>query len=715
MTTERQTAELFTGQKTNISHSLTRLLRPSSIAVIGGKWAEAVVLSCVEVGFKGDIWPVHPHKDMVAGHKAYADLASLPAAPDAVFLGVNRKTSIAMIKELSAMGAGGVVAFASGFAEVEDGKAYQDALIASAGDMAVLGPNCYGMINYLDGALLWPDVHGGTPVERGVAIITQSSNLAINLTMQLGGLPIAYTLTLGNQAMIGMADLIRVVAEDERVTAIGLHIEGINDAPAFAAAVHAAKARGKNLLALKAGLSEAAQNMTISHTASLAGGNAASEAFFDAIGIGVVHSIEEMLGGLSLLHCFGRIDDPSLMTMSCSGGEASLVADAAMRGDVPMPELGEAVTEAIKATVNPLVTVSNPFDYHTFDWGDGDRLAKTFTACMSAGIEITALIIDFPKPVLGRADAWKTALESVLAASHATGAKAIILASMPEGIPHEHACWLMERGIPAMRGFDHSIAAIAAAYKASQSKPPLTLAGIVASHGDTKAHDERQAKMMLAKSGVGIPEGGIATSRDQAVQLAKNKPAKHKLPKHKLMGDRLVVMKAVSAELSHKTELGAVRLHIRGADMVAKTYDELAAISPDVLIEDMIDDAVAELIIGVSHDPVVGLYLMLGSGGVMAELMRDTITLMLDVPREQIKQAVLSLKAGQIMQGWRGQPQGDVEAAIDAIMAIQSFALANASQISELEVNPLMVRPQDRSDKEAKGAVAVDALIRMRS
>jgi acyl-CoA synthetase (NDP forming) len=370
-----------------------------------------------------------------------------------------------------------------------------------------------------------------------------------------------------------------------------------------------------------------------------------------------------------------------------------------------MPELSEAVTEAIKATVNPLVTVSNPFDYHTFDWGDGDRLAKTFTACMSAGIGITALIIDFPKPVLGRADAWKTALESVLAASHATGAKAIILASMPEGIPHEHACWLMERGIPAMRGFDHSIAAIAAAYKASQSKPPLTLAGIAASHGDAKAHDERQAKMMLAKSGVSIPEGGIATSRDQAVQLAKNK----------LTGDRLVVMKAVSAELSHKTELGAVRLHIRGADMVAKTYDELATISPDVLIEDMIDDAVAELIIGVSHDPVVGLYLMLGSGGVMAELMRDTITLMLDVPREQIKQAVLSLKAGQIMQGWRGQPQGDIEAAIDAIMAIQSFALANASQISELEVNPLMVRPQDRSDKEAKGAVAVDALIRMRS
>ncbi len=190
MITIQQPPEQNSGH-VDMSASLTRLLRPSSIAVIGGKWAEAVVLSCAEVGFKGDIWPVHPHKDTVAGHKAYPDLASLPAAPDAVFLGVNRKTSITMIKELSAMGAGGVVAFASGFAEVPDGKAYQDELIASAGQMAVLGPNCYGMINYLDGALLWPDVHGGDPVDQGVAIITQSSNLAINLTMQLGGLALS--------------------------------------------------------------------------------------------------------------------------------------------------------------------------------------------------------------------------------------------------------------------------------------------------------------------------------------------------------------------------------------------------------------------------------------------------------------------------------------------------------------------------------------------
>ena len=678
------------------SASLTRLLRPSTIAVIGGKWAEAVVLSCSEIGFAGDIWPVHPHKDMVAGHKAYPDLAALPAPPDAVFLGVNRKTSIDMVGQLSAMGAGGVVAFASGFAEVEDGKAFQDQLVAAAGDMPILGPNCYGMINYLDGALLWPDVHGGKPVERGVAIITQSSNLAINLTMQRGGLPIAYILTLGNQAMIGMADLIRVVAADERVTGIGLHIEGINDANAFAAAVHEAKQHGKGVLALKAGLSEAAQHMTVSHTASLAGGMAASRAFFDALGVGEVDSIDALMGGLTLLHCYGQLDDPSLLTMSCSGGEASLIADAAERGNVPMPPLSPEAAARIEATVNPLVTVSNPFDYHTFDWGDGPRLEASFTAAMQAGMGITALIIDFPKLELGRADAWKTALDALLAGSQATGAKAMVLASMADGLPEQWANWLMERDIPAMRGFDHTIAAIKAAHQASQPSRAVTLSGLAPrmSLGQSQIinKNEHEGKTLLAQHGITIPHGGIAESQDEAIALAS---------------DRLVVMKAVSVELSHKTEADAVRLGIKGKDQVAEAYRHLSQISPQVLVEDMITDSVAEVIIGISRDPVVGLYLMLGTGGVMAELLRDTITLIMPSPAEEIEKTITQLKAGALIGGWRGKAKGDLKAAVAAILSVQDIALDCQDKLEDLEINPLMIRP------EGKGVVVVDVLIRV--
>ena len=681
---------------------LQRLLRPSSIAVLGGKWAENVVVSCGEIGFKGDVWAVHPNKQMLGGVRTYADLDALPAAPDAVFLGVNRHASIDLVSRLSAMGAGGVVAFASGFAEVEDGAVYQQKLVAAAGDMPVLGPNCYGFINYLDGALLWPDVHGGKAVAQGVAIITQSSNLAITLTMQRGGLPIAYMLTLGNQALIDMAALIAILAADDRVTAIGLHIEGINDAAAFAEAVRLAQRQGKNLLALKAGLSAAAADMTISHTASLAGDMAAARAFFAALGVGVVDSIEALLGGLALLHCYGRVDDASLLTMSCSGGEAALVADAALRGGVVMPALSAESAARIRATVNPLVSVSNPFDYHTFDWGDGARLEASFAAAMRAGMGLTALIIDFPRSELGRAEAWQVALESLVAAQQKTGAKTMVLASHIDGMPEAWAAWLMARGVPALRGFDAAIASIKAAYQASLAPvsppvpPPSHPQDSVSSEysgGHSGLLDEWQAKQILAEAGVAIPKNVLVETRAQIndVPLAGR-----------------VVMKAIAPELNHKTESGAVLLGVEGAAEMVAAYDALAPISPRVLVEDMIGDYVAEILVGVARDAVVGLYLVVGAGGIRAELWQDTAVLMLPSPPDAIRDALKNLKIGAVLAGWRGQPRGDVEALVAAVLAVQDLALAHAATLEELEINPLLVRPC------GLGVVAVDALMRFR-
>ncbi len=685
---------------------LQRLLRPSSIAVLGGKWAENVVVSCGEIGFKGDVWAVHPHKESLGGVKAYADLDALPAAPDAVFLGVNRHASIDLVGRLSAMGAGGVVAFASGFAEVEDGAVYQQKLIAAAADMPVLGPNCYGFINYLDGALLWPDVHGGKAVAQGVAIITQSSNLAITLTMQRGGLPIAYMLTLGNQAMIDMAALIEILAADDRVTAIGLHIEGINDAAAFAESVRAAQRQGKNLLALKAGLSAAAADMTISHTASLAGDMAAARAFFAALGVGVVESIEALMGGLALLHCYGRVDDASLLTMSCSGGEAALVADAALRGGVVMPALSDAAAARIRATVNPLVSVSNPFDYHTFDWGDGARLEASFAAAMRAGMGLTALIIDFPRGELGRAEAWQVALESLVAAQQKTGAKTMVLASHIDGMPEAWAEWLMARGVPALRGFDAAIAGIKGAYQASLAPvpppvpPPSRPQDSVSSEysgGHSGLLDEWQAKQVLAEAGVAIPKNVLVETRAEI----------NDVPLGGALGGR-VVMKAIAPALNHKTESGAVLFGVEGAAEMLAAYDALAPISARVLVEDMIGDYVAEILVGVARDAVVGLYLVVGAGGVMAELWQDTATLILPSPPDAIRDALNNLKIGAVLAGWRGQPRGDVEALVAAVLAVQDFALAHAATLEELEINPLLVRPC------GQGAVAVDALMRFR-
>jgi acyl-CoA synthetase (NDP forming) len=638
------------------------------------------------MNFEGDIWPVHPTRDAIGGYKTYGSLDDLPQAPDAVFLGINRHASIETVAKLAKMGAGGVVVFASGFAEVDDGSGLQDELVAAAGNMPVLGPNCYGVINYLDGALLWPDVQGGTRVERGVAIITQSSNLSINLTMQDGGLPIAYMLTLGNQAMIGMADLINAVAADDRVTAIGLHIEGIRDAAAFAEAVAGAKNKGKPVVAIKAGASLEAQKMTFSHTASLAGSHAVGQAFLSHCGVGIIDSIDGFLQALGLLHLFGDIKDPSLLTLSCSGGEASLIADAASRHNIPMLPLSDAATAAIRATVNPLVTVSNPFDYHTFDWGDRSRLAATFTAAMKAGQGVSILILDFPAPHLGRTEDWHLAIDAWHDAVKAAQGITAVLASLPECLPVAVAKDLMQRGIMPLRGFDAALSALAAAHQAASpccGKP----SGLTEIEGQIMVLDESSAKAELAAYGIAVPRGIVAVTLQEALAFSR---------------DRQVVMKMSGAV--HKTEKDGVVLGIIGEAETTAAWARLKDFGA-VLIEEMIDDAVAEVIIGVARDPVLGLHMIVGSGGVMAELLQDTSLMMLPFSRADAAAALKNRIAATLMEGFRGKPKGDKSALLDLIMAVQNFALAHENTLNELDINPVLVRP------DGYGVVAVDALI----
>ena len=251
---------------------LSRLLRPTSIAVVGGgAWCANVIDQCRRMGFAGPVWPVHPTREAIAGAKAYPSFDALPGVPDAVFVGVNREATIDIIARLRHLGAGGAVCFAAGFLEAEaelgDGAAMQARLLEAAGEMPIIGPNCYGFINYLDGALLWPDQHGGQRCDSGVAILTQSSNIAINLSMQRRALPLAYLMTAGNQAQLGLADLGLALLADPRVTALGLHIEGVGDLRAFEALANQAQEQGTPIVALKSGRSEQARTATQSHTA----------------------------------------------------------------------------------------------------------------------------------------------------------------------------------------------------------------------------------------------------------------------------------------------------------------------------------------------------------------------------------------------------------------------------------------------------------------
>jgi acyl-CoA synthetase (NDP forming) len=676
---------------------LSRLLRPRSIAVIGGKPAAEVIRQSRRMGFAGEIWPVHPQHDTVEGLPAFRSVADLPDAPDAVFLGINRHATVEVTAALAARGAGGAICYASGFSEVgAEGADLQAGLVAAAGAMPVLGPNCYGVINYLDGALLWPDQHGGQRVERGVALVTQSSNIAINLTMQRRGLPIAYVATLGNQAVAGLGEMVEAFLDDPRVTAIGLHIEGLADPAALARAAARARRQGVPILALKTGRSPEGARLTLSHTASLAGADAVMDAFLQRIGVVRVASLPVLLEALKLLHVVGPLPGRDIASMSCSGGEAALIADAVLGTGLRFRPLDAAQTARVAATVSALVTVSNPFDYHTFIWANAPAMTETFSAMMAAEFDLTLLVLDLPRGDRCSDAAWLPSLEALVAAAHRTGRKGALVASLPEALPEDRAEALVAAGVAPLLGIDDALAAIAVAAAVGDvlrdAGRPDPAPAVPLRPGAVRTLSEWDGKRRLAGHGVPVPEGRLARSPDEAVAAAE------------AIGFP-VVLKATGAALAHKTELGAVRLNLADAAAVRQAAEALAGLGEALLVERMVGDAVAELIVGIGRDPQIGLHLVLGSGGTLVELVGDTRILLLPAGRAEIAAAIGALKVAKLIAGHRGRPAGDLDAAVDAVLAIQEFALAHSDRLAELDVNPLMIQPG--------GAVAADVLLRL--
>lgn len=672
---------------------LSRLLRPASIAVIGGgTWCANLIRQCAGMGFAGPVWPVHPTKPEIGGTRAYPSLVALPGVPDAVFVGVNRAATIATVADLRAMGAGGAVCFAAGFLEAEaelgDGAAMQAQLLEAAGDMPIIGPNCYGFVNYLDGALLWPDQHGGQRCKSGVAILTQSSNIAINLSMQARGLPIAYLMTAGNQAQLGLSDLGRALLADPRVTALGLHIEGVGDLRAFEALAETARAAGKPIVALKSGRSDQARAATQSHTASLAGSGAGAAALLARLGIAQVTSLPQMLETLKLLHFAGPLPGNAVASISCSGGEASLMADTALDHDITLPPLTPAQSSALRAALGPRVALANPLDYHTFIWGDVPAMAATFAAALEGPADIGVMIADFPRPDRCDPGAWDCIFEAGAEAQRRVGKPLALIATLPDCMSEAVADRAIASGLIPLSGLDDGLTAIAHAAWLGQARAapaPLLLPGTPA---QPRTLTEAEAKAALAAHGLRIPQARRATSAAELATILAAMP----LP---------LVIKAEG--LAHKTEAGGVLFLREAADIPEAQAKAIAMPCQSWLIEEMIEGTIAELLIGVLRDPAHGFVLTLGAGGILTEILRDTVTLLLPVTESDLTQALDRLRLAPLLNGYRGQPATDRSAIIRAVMAVQDYVITHAACLEEVEINPLLCT--------AKDAVAVDALI----
>ena len=658
-----------------------------------------MVEQCDRMGFDGALWPVHPQRGRVAGRTVYRSIADLPAAPDAVFVGVNRHATVDVIAELSQAGAGGAVCYASGFLEANDGGSLQRALVEAAGEMPVVGPNCYGLINFLDGVPLWPDQHGGrrlAPNERGVAIVSQSSNIGVSLTMQQRGLPVAYLVTAGNQAQLGISELASALLDDERVSAIGLYVEGFDSAAGFEALARKARERAVPVVVIKTGRSERARSANLTHTASIAGSDAGADTFLRRLGFARVHGIPELLETLKLLHVHGALGGARVGAMCCSGGETAVLSDAIQDTGLTFPDLAPEHAAAVRATVHPLVTVANPFDYHTFSWGDAAALTDTFTAFARGGFDATMLVLDFPRTDRCDDTDWEAAVDAFERAMESAVGKGVVAATLGENLPEGRAAQLIGRGIAPISGVREAFTAIecaAAIGDAWRSAPGDPLVGNECLSTEPVLLDEATAKTRLAEYGLRIPRGAVARSGDEAVAVAAS-----------LGGP--VAVKALG--VAHKTERDAVKLGLREPGEIRDAARALLALGSGVLVERFEAGIVAELIVGLHRDPQLGLLLTVGSGGVFVELAADSVTLLLPVAESEVRAAVSGLRCAPMLAGWRGREPADVDAAVAAVLAIAAFAVAHRDRIEELDVNPLGVGARGH------GAVALDALIRTR-
>jgi len=680
--------------------NLKRLISPKTIAVFGSRGADFAIRETRKMGFKGDIWAVHPHRKTIEGLGCYKSIQVLPGIPDAAFIAVNAHAAIDIVSQLSTIGAGGAVMYASGFSEVgEAGDDRSQRLIEAAGDMPIIGPNCYGFINSLDNIALWPDLHGCHSVDKGVAIITQSGNIGLNITMQSIGLDIAYMFTLGNQAVVDIADVMNTMLEDSRVTAIGLHIEGIKDIKAFDTTARRALEQKIPIVAIKSGRTEASAKIALSHTSSLTGADQLFDVYFERLGIARVDTVPEFLETLKLLSIIGPLDHNGVASMSCSGGEAGMMADLIEGLDICFSSLEPSHKASIQNTLNDYVEVSNPLDYHTFVWGNRAQTAACFEAMMRGNFAATMLLLDWPKTDKVNQVEWDTTMLALADAMKVTGNKGIVLSSISDCMPQRIISECLSHNIAPMIGLDTCLKALHHAYRFAKvfSREPLAPIQILNNASDQLFNEvvlnEFDAKRKLNKSGLTTPSGCSVSSVFNALDAAEN------------LGYPVTV-KVLSKTISHKSEQNGVRLNISDQESLVQAVNELLEIEPTLLIEEMVEEVVVELIIGVNTDPLFGNYLVLGCGGVLVELLNDSIPLLMPVSREDVVQALSQLKVYPLLEGYRGSAAGDIEAIIDSVMAIVGFI--EVHEVLELDINPLLVL------KEGKGAVAVDALVKLR-
>lgn len=700
------------------SMNIHPIVRPRSVAIVGlsskpGSAGHVLLGNLLRGGYDGEIHLVGRSGGVVDGRTVLTDVAALPEGIDLAILMVPSDAVLDTVKACVARRVRGAVCFASGFAEMgEEGRAQQRAIseAARAGGMTFLGPNTLGYYNYVDGFYVMMVEQVLPPrldpdAGPAVAVVAQSGGIGAHIAASLKarGVPLSYMLTTGNEAQIGLAEMVTFFADDPHTGAIVVYAEQVRSAPDFLAAARHARARGKGVVVFHPGRSERSQAAAQSHTGALAGNHAAMQLMMEHAGVLMVDSLEEVVDLGQLVLRFPQAPTGGLGLVTASGAMCGIVQDYVEPLGLELPPLAQAQADALRVHLPDYTPPRNPLDLGTLiAWKP--EIIQLGVAAVLADPAVGCLLASLPMPGPEAALVW---LQAFLA-GRADSSKPAIFVMHNEDVPlYPAVLELAQRsGAIVMRSPERALRALArysrfgriqaaaasapAAFQLSWNELPQL------GHG---TQVEWLGKQVLSKLGIRTPEGALATTPDEAAQIA----ARIGYP---------VVMKAQAATLAHKSEVGGVLLNIADESALRAAWSQLyanvaradAAMVLDGVLVEAMGERGLELVVGASRDAQWGPILMVGLGGIWVEALGDVQLLPPNLPQAAIIDKLRSLKASKLLTGFRGTPAVDLEAVAQVVATVGQLMLARGD-IAEVDINPLVAYAH------GKGVIALDALV----
>ncbi len=695
-------------------NTITRLMRPQRVAVIGAsadiaKTAGRPVAYLLKHGFSGSVYPVNPKATEICGLPCYPDIASLPSVPDVgiVLLGAERAHQA--VKELAQLGCAAAIVLASGYTEVgEEGARRQAELLQAAGAMRILGPNTIGLVNITDRIVL--SASGALEMDHfpsgAISLVSQSGGILGSLLARASarGIGLAKMISTSNEVDLELADFIDWLVDDEATKVIALYVETVRDTEKFRAAALRARLAGKPIVAFKIGRSEAGAKAAISHTGALAGSDRMYDALFKQTGILRAQRFDELLDMPAALATGRTLRGNRVAILTSTGGAGTLVSDSlGVTGfETPPPDAETAAKLRALQQGDHAALDRNPIDVTLA--GLQPELLKGAISAVLASPTYDALVVIVGASALAMPELMSNAIKSCMSLSDKP-----ILAYISPHAPNIGSL-LTQGGVPAFSAPESCSAALVAMLHASHTTASEAIESIVTAAqlsaiGALPAGslDEEQAKRLFSTFGITSVREHVVATPEQAQSAVV------------ALGDR-AVLKILSAEILHKSEVGGVAVNLSAATisdrLLQMTQDvtHKASVTPQrFLVQEMVSGGI-EIILGMHRD-VLGVAILLGMGGVTAELLQDTTLRLLPskggLSPDAAREMAMSLKTWPLLDGYRGRPKADVEALIKAIVAFSEMVATLGERLFEAEINPLFVLDQGQGVRAADGIVVL--------